>query len=262
MEQLLELARERKLDRVGAAYAVTAWILVQAASIAFPAFDAPPAALRWLIVALIVGFPLALTLTWFAQPRSATVLKPLSSRDWLLFSLIGLVAVLLAVQLSMGLFWRSGAPGAQSSATTQTASSIAVLPFANLSGDPSKVYFSDGIADQLITELAQTPSLRVAARSSSFSFRGKDVDVKTVARALGVRAVLEGSVREAGNRVRIAAELVDAANGFQIWSQSYDRDLTNILSLQDEIAHSITEAVAQRFLGHRVAARRAPARGR
>ncbi len=132
-----------------------------------------------------------------------------------------------------------------------------MLPFANLSGDPKKVYFSDGIADQLITELAQTPSLRVAARSSSFSFRGKDVDVKTIAKALHVRSVLEGSVREEGNRVRIAAELVDAANGFQIWSQSYDRNLTNILSLQDEIARSITQAVAQRFLGHTVAANRA-----
>jgi serine/threonine-protein kinase len=253
MEQLLELARERKLDRVGAAYAVTAWILVQAASIAFPAFDAPASAMRWLIVALILGFPLALTLTWFAQARSATVLKPLGTRDWLLFGLIAFIAVLLAVQLSMGIFWwRGGSRGPPSA--VQTASSIAVLPFANLSGDPKKVYFSDGIADQLITELAQTPSLRVAARSSSFSFRGQDVDVKTVAQKLGVRSVLEGSVREDGKRVRIAAELVDAANGFQIWSQSYDRDLTNILSLQDDIAHAITEAVAQHFMGHQVAA--------
>jgi serine/threonine-protein kinase len=253
MEQLLELARERKLDRVGAAYAVTAWILAQAASIALPAFEAPPAAMRWLIIALIAGFPLALAATWFAQPRSAAVLKPLGARDWLLFGLIGLVAVLLAVQLAIGFSWRRSAPGAP----PVLASSVAVLPFANLSGDPKKVYFSDGIADQLITELAQTPSLRVAARSSSFAFRGNDVDVKSVAHKLGVRAVLEGSVREDGNRVRIAAELVDASNGFQIWSQSYDRDLTNILSLQDEIAHSITEAVAQRFLGHTVVANRA-----
>jgi TolB-like protein len=257
MEQLLELARERKLDRVGAAYAVAAWILAQAASIALPAFEAPPAAMRWLIIALIAGFPVALAATWFAQPHSATVLKPLGRRDWLLFGLIGLVVVLLSVQLATGPFWRKTNP--QAASGLQIASSIAVLPFANLSGDPRKVYFSDGIADQLITELAQTPSLRVAARSSSFAFRGKDVDVKTVAHKLGVRAVLEGSVREDGNRVRIAAELVDAANGFQIWSQSYDRDLTNILSLQDEIARSITEAVAQRFLGHSVVAARASA---
>ncbi|MBV9063335.1 MAG: hypothetical protein JOY77_10485, partial [Alphaproteobacteria bacterium] len=245
MEQLLEMARERKLDRVGATYAVVAWIVVQAASIAFPAFEAPASALRWLILALIAGFPVTLALTWFSQSHQETPRKPVSARDWVLFGLIGSVAVLLTVQISGGLWWkRSAAP--PSLAGRSSASSIAVLPFANLSGDPKKVYFSDGIADQLITELAQTPSLRVAARSSAFSFRGKDVDVKTIGRALNVRAVLEGSVREDGRRVRIAAELVDAANGFQIWSQSYDRDLTNILSLQDEIAHAITEAVAQR----------------
>ncbi|HEX3945627.1 MAG TPA: tetratricopeptide repeat protein [Rhizomicrobium sp.] len=259
MEQLLELARERKLDRVGATYAVVAWIVVQAASIALPAFDAPAWALRWLIVAAMIGFPLILALAWLKASRApaTTAARPFEGKDWLLTGLIALVAVLLIVQLALDYSWRrvtppSGAP----STTVVAASSIAVLPFANLSGDPKKVYFSDGIADQLITELAQTPSLRVAARSSSFAFRGKEVDVKTIAKALNVRAVLEGSVREDGKRVRIAAELVDAANGFQIWSQSYDRDLTNILGLQDDIAHAITEAVAQRFLGHAVVASR------
>lgn len=266
MEQLLELARARKLDRVGATYAVVAWLLVQAASIALPAFSAPAWALRWLIVIAMAGFPLALTLAWLSSRHIGTSAEraaqgPLDTRDWLLFGLIGLVAVLLIVQLSFefssrGVLAQRPVPIAQN----QTPSSIAVLPFANLSGDASKVYFSDGIADQLITELSQTPSLRVAARSSSFAFRGKDMDVKTVAKALNVRSVLEGSVREAGNRVRIAAELVDATNGFQIWSASYDRDLTNILALQDDIAHAITEAIAQRFLGHRVAPNRSRAR--
>ena len=257
MEQLLELARERKLDRVGATYAVVTWILIQAASIALPAFNAPPWALRWLILAAMIGFPLVLTLTWVTGSRAprAAIAKPSDAKDWLLTGLIALVAVLLIVQLALDYRWHSAAPRSDKSIPSPVAaSSIAVLPFANLSGDPKKVYFSDGIADQLITELAQTPSVRVAARSSSFAFRGKEVDVKTIAKALNVRAVLEGSVREDGKRVRIAAELVDAANGFQIWSKSYDRDLTNILSLQDQIAHAITEAVAQRFLGHPVVA--------
>ena len=250
MEQLLELARERKLDRVGATYAVVAWLVVQAASIALPAFSAPAWTLRWLIVAAMAGFPLVLAATWVAGGRAAPAPRPIAAKDWLLISLIGLVAVLLIVQLALGFSWeRRGAPVPQ---PALAASSIAVLPFANLSGDPNKAYFSDGIADQLISELARTPSLRVAARSSSFAFRDKNVDVKTIARALNVRAVLEGSVREDGKRVRIAAELVDAGNGFQIWSETYDRDLTNILSLQDDIAHAITEAVAQRFLGHAV----------
>jgi len=234
MEQLLELARERKLDRVGATYAVVAWIVVQAASIALPAFDAPPWALRWLIVVAMIGFPLVLALTWVKASRvpTATAARPFEGKDWLLTGLIALVAVLLIVQLALDYSWRRGTPPPSAPSTaTVAASSIAVLPFANLSGDPKKVYFSDGIADQLITELAQTPSLRVAARSSSFAFRGKEVDVKTIAKALNVRAVLEGSVREDGNRVRIVAELINANDGFQIWSDSYDRDLTNILVL-------------------------------
>jgi TolB-like protein len=261
MEQLLELARERKLDRVGATYAVVAWILVQAASIALPAFNAPSWALRWFIVAAMVGFPLVLILTWVSgrrMPRVAATATPFEGKDWLLTGLIGLVAILLIVQLALDYRWHSASPPGENIPASITTSSIAVLPFANLSGDPRKVYFSDGIADQLITELSRTPSLQVAARSSSFAFRGKDVDVKAIAKALNVRAVLEGSVREDGNRVRIAAELVDAHNGFQIWSESYDRDLTNILGLQDDIAHAITGAIARRFLGHAVVASRAP----
>jgi TolB-like protein/Flp pilus assembly protein TadD len=258
MEQLLELARARKLDRIGATYAVVAWVLVQAASIALPAFSAPAWALRWLIFIAMAGFPIALVLAWLSTRHTArvNVIAPraLDTRDWLLFGLIGLVAVLLIVQLTFEFTNRApiGAPPALQAQIPISSSSVAVLPFANLSGDASKVYFSDGIADQLISELSRTSSLRVAARSSSFAFRGKDVDVKTIAKALNVRTVLEGSVREAGNRVRIAAELVDATNGFQIWSESYDRDLTNILALQDDIARAITEAVTQRFLGHRV----------
>jgi|tagenome__1003787_1003787.scaffolds.fasta_scaffold20978898_3 TolB-like protein/Tfp pilus assembly protein PilF len=250
MEQLLELARERKLDRVGATYAVAAWILVQAASIALPAFAAPAWVLRWLIVAAMAGFPLVLAGAWVKSSRApmAAAPRPFDRKDWLLTGLIGLVAVLLLVQLALGFSWRSTRSASQPM-PQQAVSSVAVLPFANLSGDPSKAYFSDGIADQLISELARTPSLRVAARTSSFAFRGKDVDIKAIAKALNVRSVLEGSVREDGNRVRIAAELVDASNGFQIWSQTYDRDLTSILALQDEIAGSISRALNQRFWG-------------
>src|SRR6185437_10002438 len=156
------------------------WVLVQAASIAFPAFDAPAAALRWLIVAVIAGFPLTLGLTWFIRPHAATAIEPLARRDWILFGLIGLVGVLLAAQLVWS-WWRYHEMKMAAAPAQTNPSSISVLPFANLSGDPSKAYFSDGIADQLISELARTPSLRVAARGSSFAFRGKDEDVRTIA---------------------------------------------------------------------------------
>jgi len=129
-----------------------------------------------------------------------------------------------------------------------------VLPFVNMSGDPKQDYFSDGISEELLNDLSSTPDLRVAARTSSFAFKGRNTDIKEIAHALNVRGIVEGSVRQEGKRVRISAELVDASKGFQIWSQSYDRELTDILSLQDEIAHSITGAVAQHFLGHGVSA--------
>jgi TolB-like protein/Flp pilus assembly protein TadD len=134
------------------------------------------------------------------------------------------------------------------------ANSIAVLPFVNMSGDSKQDYFSDGISEELLNDLSNTPDLRVAARTSSFAFKGRNTDIKEIARALNVRGIVEGSVRQEGKRVRISAELVDASKGFEIWSQSYDRELTDILSLQDEIAHSITGAVAQHFLGHTASA--------
>lgn len=126
--------------------------------------------------------------------------------------------------------------------------SIAVLPFLNMSGDPAKEYFSDGFSEELLNDLANTPQLRVAARTSSFSFKGKNADIHEIARKLNVRTVLEGSVRESGDHVRITAQLIDAQTGYHVWSQTYDRDLGDILRLQDEIAHAITASLVQRLL--------------
>jgi len=122
-----------------------------------------------------------------------------------------------------------------------TYSSIAVLPFTNLSSDPSDEYFSDGISEEIINALAKLEGLRVAARTSSFSFKGRAVEIGEIARKLGVSTVLEGSVRKAGNRIRITAQLVNAADGFQLWSERYDRELEDIFAVQDEIAHSIAD---------------------
>jgi len=119
--------------------------------------------------------------------------------------------------------------------------SIAVLPFANMSADPDNEYFSDGIAEEIISALTKSADLRVAARSSAFSFKGKEEDVRSVGRKLGVRTVLEGSVRKAGNRVRITAQLMNAEDGYQLWSDRYDRQLDDIFAVQDEIARTIAE---------------------
>ena len=119
-------------------------------------------------------------------------------------------------------------------------SSIAVLPFADLSPERNQSYFSEGLAEELLNELAKTPGLRVAARTSSFQFRDKASDPAAVGQKLGVGTILEGSVRKDGNRVRISAELVKAADGFQLWSGTYDRNLNDVFALQDEIARAIT----------------------
>ena len=129
------------------------------------------------------------------------------------------------------------------SASTEARSSIAVLPFANLTGDPGKEYFSDGMAEEMIHTLAHVPGLRVPARTSSFAYKGRNVDVRQIARDLGVGAVLEGSVRSAGERIRVTAQLVDGNTGYHMWSQSYDRKFTDLFKLQEELATAIVQAL-------------------
>ncbi|MEO8666906.1 MAG: adenylate/guanylate cyclase domain-containing protein [Bauldia sp.] len=121
--------------------------------------------------------------------------------------------------------------------------SIAVLPFTNMSGDPEQEYFSDGISEDIITDLSKVGGLLVIARNSSFTYKGKNVDIRSVGRELGVRSVLEGSIRRAGNRVRITAQLIDAANGAHLWAERYDRDLTDIFAVQDEVTRHIVGAL-------------------
>ncbi len=139
-------------------------------------------------------------------------------------------------------------PGSAPSAFAPPPHSIAVLPFVNMSGDPKQDYFSDGLSEELLNSLAAIPDLRVAARTSSFTFKGKNDDVADIARKLNVGAVLEGSVRKDGNQVRITAQLINATTGFHLWSQTYDRDLKNVLALQWEIATAVTKALKATLL--------------
>ena len=153
--------------------------------------------------------------------------------------------VVLAVLVS-GLTWYfTHSPGGTASRTPPPirASSIAVIPFANLTGDPAKEYFGDGLAEELIDSLARMPGLKVPARTSSFAYKGHSADVRRIARELGVSTVLEGSVRSAGERVRVSAQLIDARTGYHLWSQSYDRQLVDIFKLQDELAAAIQQAL-------------------
>ena len=127
--------------------------------------------------------------------------------------------------------------------STERHPSIAVLPFANMSRDPDEDYFSDGLAEELINLLAHVPNLKVTARTSSFAFRGKEQDIRRIAEALGVRMILEGSVRRAGSRIRLTAQLINAEDGYHLWSERYDRELTDVFAIQDEIAQAISGAL-------------------
>ena len=260
MRQLLKAAQARKLDRIAAAYAVAGWVLVQAVSITLPAFGAPLWALRVFIIAVLIGFPLTLGVAWVMAPHPRSgkgaahhVISPRT--DMVLLALLAVVALLAAAQFGYE-FWRNpatpsasiSAPASLSSAVSAAEASIAVLPFVNMSGDPNKEYFSDGISEELLNDLSNTPELRVAARTSSFAFKGKNEDIKEIARVLAVRAVLEGSVREDGQHLRITAQLINAADGFHLWSATYDRDMTSVLVIQDEIARAITTALTHKLL--------------
>jgi TolB-like protein len=174
---------------------------------------------------------------------------------------IGVVAAAALVYFVVDKFWltrQAATPSAASDAAAKSVSataafsppphSIAVLPFVNMSGDPKQDYFSDGLSEELLNSLASVRDLRVAARTSSFFFKGKEVDLSDVARKLNVGAVLEGSVRKAGDEVRITAQLINAVTGYHLWSQTYDRDLKDILKLQTEIATAVTKALEATLL--------------
>jgi len=253
MRGFIETARARQVDRWSAAYAVAAWLVVQAASIALPAFHAPDWAMRVLIVVAVVGLPVTATATWFAG-RTVVVGGGISMgvRDWALLGALGIVLVLAGWQIASGWNDRGSSPS-DTEMPSAANGSIAVLPFANAGGDPGKKYFSEGISDELIGLLARNPALRVAARTSSYFFEGKNEDIRSIAHKLNVRSVLEGSVREDGRRVRIEVSLVDAADGYQLWSQSYDRELSDILNVQSDIAQAIAQALAPHLLGGAVA---------
>ena len=247
--------RRRNVYKVAVAYAVVAWLLVQVATQVFPFFDIPNWAVRLVVLAAIIGFPLALFLAWAfeitpegiktteAAERETQPVR-LRRHGWI-------YVVIVAALLSIGLFF-VGRYSARENASTPhadvPAKSIAVLPFVNMSSDKEQEYFSDGLSEELLNQLAQIPQLRVIARTSSFSFKGKEVDVATIAKALNVANVLEGSVRKSANTLRITAQLVRASDSSHLWSQTYDRQMSDVLKVQDEIAGDVVAALKVKLL--------------
>ena len=229
---LFEELKRRKVFKVAAAYLVVGWLLIQVASTVAPQLNLPEWAARLVTFIIMIGFPIALVLAWMLDVTPEGVKfdsAPAGTKR------IIAVAAIFAV-LAVGWYWKTR-PAPVSTAVD--ARSIAVLPFVNMSEDKSNEYFSDGISEEILNVLARVADLRVAARTSSFSFRAQEKEVPLIGRELNVRMVLEGSVRKQGDRVRVTAQLIDAANGYHVWSQTYDRDLKDIFAIQDEIAGAI-----------------------
>ncbi len=229
--------RQRRVFRVAMVYLVVAWVAIQAASIALPAFDAPPWALRVVILLFALGFPLALLLTWVLDmtPEGIRVATGKVGNTRMAGIAAGLVA------LALGWYFL-GQPALRQQAIAGERS-IAVLPFVNMSGDKANEYFSDGLAETTLDMLAQVKDLKVIARTSSFAFKGRNEDVRTIGKALGAAHLLEGSVQQAGDTVRITVQLIRTSDGAHLWSQRYDRKLADIFRIQDEIATEVVKAL-------------------
>ena len=242
MAFLAELKR-RRVGKVAIAYGAIAWAATEACSVVFPALHVPEWAMTLVVVFLLVGFPISMVLAWIFDVGPEGIQRteplPLSAPSAQVKLRMAYAVVVLVCMAALGYVLYSRGLGRAHAGQPHT--SIAVMPFTNLSGDPSKEYFSDGMSEELLNLLAKVPGLQVAARTSSFAYKNKDVDVRQIGKDLGVEAVLEGSVRQAGDQVRITAQLVDTASGFHLWSDTYDRKLADIFQVQDEIAKAIVD---------------------
>ncbi len=263
--------KRRNVYKVAVAYAVVGWLVMQVTATVVPALHLSDMITSAVVLLAILGFPIALVIAWAFEmtpeglKRTENVSPDEAIPQWSRRKFAALVigvAVIAAGFLAFQIFHsKSASPSAAAAAPTVPDKSIAVLPFANQSGDPAQEYFSDGLTEELINGLGQIPELRVIGRNSSFHFKGKSDDSRAVGQALGVANLLEGSVRKAGDRVRITVQLVDAANGSQRWSQTLNRELKDIFAVQEEIARSVADQLRITLLGGEVAASARPSNG-
>jgi len=274
--------KRRNVFRVAIFYVVTAWLVIEVAETVLPLFDVPDGVLRGLVVLLVIGIVPALGLSWIyeltpdgirrdagpsaAEPPSADTGRKL---NWATLAVaiiaIGFMAMdrmrpapPVAAPTTAPAAAAAPTAAADSAAAPESvdAASIAVLPFADLSPTGDQEYFSDGIAEEILNALTRVDGLAVASRTSAFQFKGREIGIPEIAQRLGVRHVLEGSVRKAGDTLRITAQLIDASNDRHLWSETFDRSLTaeNVFQIQDEIAAAITRAlgVAMNLDGERL----------
>jgi TolB-like protein/tetratricopeptide (TPR) repeat protein len=253
--------KRRNVYKVAVAYAVVAWLLVQIATQVFPFFEIPNWVVRLTVLAIVVGFPIALIIAWAFEltPEGIKRTEVADAAGQRSRGGAWIYVVLTGVALSVGLFFigrytagRATPRQSEAATTSNLQKSIAVLPLVNTSGDPNNEYFSDGLSEELIAVLAKIPELKVIGRSSSFFFKGKSGDSAAIGQKLGVANLIEGSVRKQGDRVRIVAELISAADGRSLWSETYDRELKDVFAVQAEIAKSVAQQMKVKLLGETV----------
>ncbi len=268
MGQFFDELKRRNVFRVGIAYLIAAWLLIQIVETLFPVFGLSDASVRLVVVLLFIGLPLSLIFSWVYEltpeglklerdvDRSRSVVHHTGKK------LDRAIIVVLALALGYFAFDKfvldpmrdvereeRVAKQARSEALVESYGdkSIAVLPFVNMSDDAGNEYFSDGISEELLNLLSKIRALRVISRSSSFSFKGKGIAIPAIAEQLNVAYVLEGSVRKSGNQVRITAQLIEARSDSHLWSDTYDRNLDDVFAIQDEISAAIVEALKDRM---------------
>jgi TolB-like protein/Flp pilus assembly protein TadD len=258
--------KRRNVYKVAVAYAVVGWLIAQIATQIFPFLEIPNWIVRLVIVLIAIGFPIALVIAWAFESTPQGIKRTIVAdaarehsrgKAWIYIVAIGAL-------LSIGLFFLgrytagNATPQHSETATAIPQKSIAVLPLLNESGDPGDDYFSDGLSEELIAALAQISGLKVIGRSSSFRFKDRKDEPKTIGEKLGVSTLLEGTVRKQGDRVRIVAELINAADGIELWTRTFDRELKDIFAVQEEIARAVAESLKVTLLGSDSAQKSAP----
>ncbi|MBN8736180.1 MAG: tetratricopeptide repeat protein [Xanthomonadales bacterium] len=256
--------RRRNVFRAGTLYAAVAWLVVQVATQVFPFFAIPDWVVRLIVIAALIGFPVVLAVAWYYEftpeglklesevPRAASITRQTGKRlDHAIIAVLCVIVVLLLANTVV----RNRDSGAIQD------KSVAVLPLLNENGDAGDQYFSDGLSEDLISMLGRVPELKVIGRNSSFRFRGDLSDSRGIGAKLGVANLLEGTVRRQGERVRIVASLVSAADSRVIWSQTYDRELKDIFDVQSDIAQSVASSMRATLLGKTIASTDEPPGG-
>lgn len=268
MSDFFDELKRRNVVRVGIAYVLLAWAVAQVAELALDSFGAPDWVIKTILLTLALGLPFALFFSWAFEltPEGLKKEKDVDRNQSITHQtgrklntlIIGGLVVVIGMLLVDRFTSQTAAPDATTAPAEEVAShaasnSVAVLPFVDMSPNQDQEYFTDGLTENLLHALAQIRELKVAGRTSSFAFKGQNTDLREIGEQLNVSNILEGSVQKAGGRVRITTQLINASDGYHIWSKTFDRDLTDIFSVQDEIAYAVAGALRTSLLDEEVA---------